>query len=127
MMAARLSQIDYDREMALIATGITGGPSAGEMMGVARFVANPEFDKAEFAIMVRSDLKGQGIGFALMKELIGYARRRGLQTLYGEVLRENHTMLRLADELGFVRSDTAARDVVRLTLSLAAAPDIGPA
>ena len=88
-MAARLSQIDYDREMAFIAVAPPGGPTEGEIFGVARLVGDPENENAEFAVMVRSDLKGRGLGFKLMSELVAYARTRGLKQLFSEVLREN--------------------------------------
>ncbi len=118
LMAARLSQIDYDREMALIATPLPGDPAVGEIHGVGRLVADPDNEAAEFAVMVRSDLKGRGIGFELMTEILAHARRRGLKRVFGEILRENTTMLRMADELGFVMSPTEAAQVVRATIEL---------
>jgi acetyltransferase len=97
---ARLTQIDYAREMAFIALAPdTGG--ASEMLGVSRLCADPDYERAEFAIMVRSDLKGLGLGWVLMRQLILYARSEGLQSLYGMVLKENATMLRMSHELGF--------------------------
>jgi acetyltransferase len=112
LLAARLSQIDYDREMALIAQN-----GAGEILGVARTVANPEGDRAEFAVMVRSDLKGHGLGFQLMKDILAHARKRGIETVYGDVLAENTTMLHMAAELGFTRSAEAG-DVVQISIEL---------
>ena len=117
-VAARLSQIDYSREMAFIATGLAGTPQDGDMLGVARLIGDPENENAEFAVMVRSDLKGRGVGFLLMGELIAYARRRGLKRLFGVVLKENHTMLEMADQLGFVRTDNASTGLVDLSLDL---------
>jgi acetyltransferase len=97
--ATRLTQIDYDREMALVATD----PSTDlpDILGVARLVADPDNEKAEYAVMVRSDLKGQGLGFQLMTEILDYARARGIKRVFGDVLRENRAMLAMAAELGF--------------------------
>ena len=119
LMAARLSQIDYDREMALIATPIAGEPGTGEIHGGARLVADPDNVAAEFAIMVRSDLAGRGIGYRLMTDLIDHARRRGLKTLSGEVLRQNQIMLQMARELGFVITSTGDGNVVHVSRDLA--------
>jgi acetyltransferase len=97
---ARLTQIDYAREIAFIA--LPAGPgSATEMLGVARFFADPDYETAEYAILVRSDLKGIGLGWALMRHLIAYARSEGLKTLFGSVLKENATMLGMCRTLGF--------------------------
>ena len=115
LLAARLSQIDYDREMALIA--LPAQPGGGEILGVARTVANPEGDRAEFAVMVRSDMKGRGLGFQLMKDILAHARKRGIKTVYGDVLAENTTMLHMAAELGFTRSAEAG-DVVQISIEL---------
>jgi acetyltransferase len=122
-MAARLTQIDYEREMALVAFA-EAGPLQGPV-GVARFVADPDNAEAEFAIIVRSDAKGRGIGRSLMTLLIDYARERGIGTLIGHVLAENMPMLELARELGF----TAGADdagVVRVTLPLGEGPAQAP-
>jgi acetyltransferase len=96
----RMTQIDYGREMAFIALRplAEGGE---EMLGVVRFFADPDYEKAEYAVMVRSDLKGVGLGWVLMRHLIGYARSEGLKTLYGTVLKENVTMMQMCNELGF--------------------------
>jgi acetyltransferase len=116
LTAARLSQIDYDREMALVAID-PEEPTQGEILGVSRIVADPENEKAEYAVMVRSDLKGRGLGFQLMKDILAYARRRGIKTVHGDVLTENRTMLQMAAELGFVREESE-RGVVRVALNL---------
>jgi acetyltransferase len=93
--AARLSQIDYDREMALIAMrqGIT--------LGIARYFADPDRLRAEYAIAVRSDWKGRGVGYLLMTRLIEVARQFGIGELIGEVLHENEPMLDMCRALGF--------------------------
>ena len=95
--AARLTQIDYDREMALVALT----PENQEICGVVRLVADPDNQAAEFAVMVRSDLKGVGLGYRLMTIILDYARARGIRRVFGDVLRENTAMLQVAKEMGF--------------------------
>ena len=94
--AARLTQIDYDREMALVAVAADAA-----IVGVVRLIADPENDTAEYAVMVRSDMKGRGLGSALMEAILDYARARGTARVVGSVLRENTSMLRLCTDLGF--------------------------
>ena len=101
MMAARLSQIDYSREMAFVAMPASESPDDGDILGVARLIADPNDQRAEFAVMVRSDWHGRGLGYKLMQTLIVYADQRGISTIYGDILGENVTMLRMARELGF--------------------------
>lgn len=97
-LLAKLTQIDYAREMAFIALEPGEQP---RMLGEVRFFADPDYTRAEYAVLVRSDLKGQGLGWILMQHLISYAQAEGLKTLYGNVLRENTTMLQMCGELGF--------------------------
>jgi acetyltransferase len=97
---ARLTQIDYAREMAVLA--VETGPDGGETtLGVARAVTDPDHVEAEFGVIVRSDLKGHGLGDRLMHLLIEIERARGTQRLVGTVLRGNVRMLALATRLGF--------------------------
>ena len=96
---ARFTQIDYAREMAFILTRTAGGQ--GETLGVARVVADPDNIVGEFAIVVRSDLKGQGLGTVLMEALIAYCEGRGLREIVGVALAENVRMHALARRLGF--------------------------
>jgi len=96
-LAARLSQIDYDREMALVARTEPDGPA----LGVARFSSDPDRTSAEFAVALRSDWKGRGLGWLLMTRIIAIARQRGIGEMIGDVLHENQPMLRLAQSLGF--------------------------
>jgi acetyltransferase len=98
---ARLTQIDYDREMAFIAIAADAGGEP-ETLAVVRMVANPDGTRADFAVMVRSDQKRTGLGTALMQKLIRYCNTRGLHELIGEVLAENRAMLHLAQQLGFI-------------------------
>jgi acetyl-CoA synthetase (ADP-forming)/acetyltransferase len=96
---ARLTQIDYDRAMAFIATrrGADGTP---ETLGVVRAVADPDNQQAEFAIIVRSDLKGKGLGNILFQKLLDYFRSRGTRELTGEALSENIGMQHLIRNFG---------------------------
>ena len=94
---ARFTQIDYARAMAFVAID----EASGEMLGVVRLHADANYDTGEYAILVRSDLKGRGLGWLLMQMIIEYARAEGLQTIEGQVLQENITMLAMCRELGF--------------------------
>jgi acetyltransferase len=114
---ARLTQIDYDREMAFIAT-VRSERGEDETLGVARAVADPDNTNAEFAVIVRSDLKSKGLGWILLDKLIRYCQSQGIQELFGEVLRHNDSMLRLVRRLGFVRAASADEDTVRVKLTL---------
>jgi acetyltransferase len=91
----------------------------GELLGVARLIADPDYTRAEYGVLVRSDLKARGLGWHLMQHLICYARSEGLSELSGQVLAGNQTMLQMCEELGFTveadRSDSALR-TVRLSL-----------
>jgi acetyltransferase len=109
----RLTQIDYDREIALI--GFRDGDELP--LGVVRLYADPDHISAEFAILVRSGLHGHGLGTALMHRIIDLARERGLTRLVGSVLRDNTRMLHLVRELGFV-AENARGDEVTMVLRL---------
>lgn len=112
---ARFTQIDYNRAMAFVALD----PDEAELLGVARLSANPDYESAEYAIVVRSDLKGQGLGWALMSQLIDYARAEGLKELYGDVLRANTGMLSMCRQLGFrIRPSEDDPAVSHVTLDL---------
>jgi acetyltransferase len=112
---ARLTQIDYARAIALLALD----PTSREMLAGARLHADANFDRGEYAILVRSDLKGHGLGWTLMQIMIEYARWLGLKTIEGQVLRENTTMLQMCRDLGFaVVSDPDDRDLCVVTLGI---------
>jgi acetyltransferase len=98
---ARFTQIDYDREMAFIATR-TGPDGHPETLGVGRVVADPDNMSAEFAVTVRSDLKGKGLGIMLMHKLIAYCRARGTREIVGEALPQNAPVIGLVKKLGFI-------------------------
>jgi acetyltransferase len=113
---AHLTQIDYDREMAFVAVA-RDALGVEEILGVARACADPDNDVAEFALLVRSDLKRQGLGTLLMRKLIGYCRERGTRELRGDVLSDNVAMLRLSSALGFsVRGSELNVETVALEL-----------
>jgi acetyltransferase len=114
---ARLTQIDYDREMALIAVRVSTA-GAEQIFGVARCIADPDNQDAEFAILVQSDFHGHGLGHTLMQRLIAYSTRRGTRRLVGYVLNENSPMLTLASTLGFKIVSRADRGVVEIALDL---------
>jgi len=113
---ARLTQIDYARAMAFIAIE----EATGQMLGVVRLHANATYDSGEYAVLVRSDLKGRGLGWLLMQTLIEYARAEGLRTIEGQVLRENATMMAMCRELGFSivpDPEEPSASLVRLTIA----------
>jgi acetyltransferase len=110
----RLTQLDYDRDMAFVALE----QPSGDMAGIARYAADPDRNTAEFGIMIRSDLKGHGLGRRLTLLLIDYAKREGVGELFGRVLRENTNMLSLCTELGFVYAEPDEPMTVRVSLPL---------
>ena len=112
--ALRLTQLDYDREMAFVAIA-----PDGSLAGVSRMVCEPDHRAAEYALLVRSDLQGRGLGSALMRILIDYARADGVERLDGIVLAENRGMRRLVEGLGFaIAADPDDPGVVETTLAL---------
>jgi acetyltransferase len=112
---ARFTQIDYARAMAFIAIN----EATGEMLGVVRLHSDADFDTAEFAILVRSDQKGHGLGWQLMQLIIAYGRAQAIRTVHGQVLQENAAMLDMCRNLGFqVKADPEDPSLVVVTLSL---------
>ena len=105
-MLARFTQVDYDREMALVAVdGGTPEKPLRAFAGVARYTANPDGESAEFAIVVGDAWQGSGVAGLLMLRLIDCAKRRGLSRLEGAVLRANVKMRKFCEALGFVTHD----------------------
>jgi len=94
---ARLTQIDYAREMAFVAIDT----ARDELLGVVRLLLEPDLWRGEYGILVRSDLKGKGLGWRLMQHLIDYASAEGVREIYGMVLTENTTMIDMARRMGF--------------------------
>ncbi len=116
-MALRFTQLDYDRDMAFVAIA-----PDGSLAGVSRLSCTPAHDEAEYALLVRSDLHGRGLGTVLMTQLIDYARSDGIERLQGMVLAENEGMLGLIQRLGFkARLDPEDRGVMNTWLDIAAA------
>ncbi|MBK0399987.1 bifunctional acetate--CoA ligase family protein/GNAT family N-acetyltransferase [Limibaculum sp. M0105] len=113
-MIAALTQIDYARAMAFAAID----PGDGGLLGVSRLSRDADFERAEYSIAVRSDLKGKGLGWALMTRLIEYARSAGIAELYGEVLPENRAMLRMCADLGFRAMPRPSEGTVHVVLDL---------
>lgn len=113
--------IHYDPKHAMAFAAID--EESGRLLGVVRLHDDPNGREAEFAVLVRSKLKGHGLGWILMKHMIAYAQERDLEAVHGEVLPENATMLTMCAELGFhVADDPDERGVKRVTLPLAEVP-----
>ncbi|MDG4551835.1 MAG: bifunctional acetate--CoA ligase family protein/GNAT family N-acetyltransferase [Candidatus Contendobacter sp.] len=114
-MAATLTQIDYHREMALVAVG-PGLPGKAEVYGIINLSADPNNERAEYSILIDRALMGLGLGNRLTRRIIHYARARGIQEIYGEVLTENKPMLQMNRALGFAvhndRDDPGLKHVV---------------
>ena len=116
-LAARLSQIDYHREMALILTE-AGLPGQARILAGVRIAGDPNDERCEFAIGVRHDQGGKGLGIRLMQRIIDYARARGYREIYGDILRENGAMLAVCRKLGFHIDPGSESNIVRATLTL---------
>ncbi|WP_312269095.1 GNAT family N-acetyltransferase [Pseudescherichia sp.] len=114
---ANMTQIDYDREMAIVAVRRTD--DGEEILGVTRAISDPDNIDAEFAVLVRSDLKGLGLGRRLLEKLIGYTRDHGLMRLNGITMPNNRGMVTLARKLGFTVDIQLEEGIVSLTLPLA--------
>ncbi len=114
---ARLTQIDYDREMAFIAQ-LVDAAGETETIGVVRAAIDPDNERGEFAIVIRSDMKGKGLGRALMAKMIGYLRGHKVQKMVGQVLPDNKGMLALAERLGFVATPVLDGEAFEVTLDL---------
>jgi acetyltransferase len=94
-------------------------PAAGVMIGAVRLHADANRERGEYAILVRSDLKGQGLGWELMRLIIEWAQTEGLRLIEGQVLRENTSMLDMCRRLGFaIRSDPDDPDILIVRLAL---------
>ncbi|MDO6962986.1 bifunctional acetate--CoA ligase family protein/GNAT family N-acetyltransferase [Rhizobium alvei] len=96
-MLKRLTQLDYDREIAFVALT----KESGELAGIGRLNADPDHEVAEYALLVRTDLQGHGLGWALLKQLVDYAVKEGLRRIEGLILAENVRMLAMCEEFGF--------------------------
>ncbi|WP_061710027.1 bifunctional acetate--CoA ligase family protein/GNAT family N-acetyltransferase [Pseudenterobacter timonensis] len=113
---ANMTQIDYDREMAFVA--VRQGEEGDEILGVTRAISDPDNVDAEFAVLVRSDLKGLGLGRSLLEKLISYTRDHGLICLNGITMPNNRGMIALARKLGFEVDIQLDEGIVSLSLRL---------
>src|SRR5262249_24741815 len=109
----KLTHLDYRHEMAFVALD----EGTGQMLGLVRLKDELDEQTAEFAILVRSRLKGHGLGWVLMRRAIDYAKEKGLRRVYGDVLVENTTMLQMSAELGFRTQDMGSH-IRRVVLDL---------
>ncbi|PLV47991.1 bifunctional acetate--CoA ligase family protein/GNAT family N-acetyltransferase [Erwinia sp. B116] len=116
---ANMTQIDYDREMAFVAVRQHNGSE--EIIGVTRAISDADNTDAEFSVLVRSDLKGLGMGRRLLEKMIGYTRDHGLQQLNGITMPANRSMVALARKLGFSVDVQLEDGIVGLSLALQAA------
>ena len=112
---AQLTHLDYARAMAFIALD----QATGKMLGVVRLHLDDDREGGEYAVIVRSELKGHGLGWLLMQRIIAYARATGLKRIHGQVLAENKTMLSMCAHLGFdIADDLTAAGIKVVTLNL---------
>jgi acetyltransferase len=114
---ARLTQIDYDREMAFIAI-VPDAHGQLETLGVIRVVTDPDNRQAEFSMVTRSDLKGQGLGTRMMRKMMDYCRNRGTLEMTGDVLTENAPMLSFLGHFGFTVAESEEEGVLRVSYRL---------
>lgn len=118
-MIDKLVHYDPAHAMAFIALD-----ADGHMLGVVRLHDDDDGKTGEFAILLRSHLKGHGLGWLMMKHMIAYAKEHGLKTVHGQVLVENATMLQMCEELGFhSTNDPDEPGVKRVELPLAEVPE----
>jgi len=101
-MLARFTQLDYDRELALVALA----PDGSAFIGVGRYAPNADGETAEFALTVADAWQGRGVGRALLERLCDCARAAGYRTLFGHILNANRDMLELSARLGFAKSSS---------------------
>jgi len=118
-MLARFTQIDYDREIALVALQADPAPEA--FLGVARIISHPDGKHAEFAIVIDDAWQGKGIGAVLLEHALHLAKRRSVETVWGSVLPDNVNMVRLGKTLGFTVRYNRESEVYDLTIDLKAA------
>ena len=110
-----LIDLDYAQAMAFVAID----EASKEPLGVVRLHADEIHESGEYAILLRSDLKGRGLGWALMQLIIEYARSEGLKRISGQILQENTVMLKMCRELGFeVTTNAEDRGVYDVSLAL---------
>jgi GNAT superfamily N-acetyltransferase len=112
---ASLTQLDYARAMAFVAID----EASNKTLGVVRLHIDSSREAGEYAILLRSDLKGRGLGGALMQLIIEYAKSEGIKWINGQILQENSIMLKMCRELGFeIKTDPEDSGVCDVTLML---------
>jgi acetyltransferase len=115
VFVARLTQIDYARAMAFVALDET----TRELIGGVRLHSDANYETGEYAVLLRSDLKGRGLGWQLMQLIIEYAKTEGLRRIEGQVLAENRVMLQMCRDLGFsVEREEGSGDIMKVVLEL---------
>lgn len=115
---ANWTQIDYDREMAFIATAWKADGSGWETLGVVRAVTDADNVRAEFSVVIRDELQGEGLGRILMQKAIDYCRSRGTLLLMGSTLVSNKGMQGLARHLGFKNRYNMDEDAIEMEMLL---------
>jgi acetyltransferase len=115
-MLVRFTQIDYDREMALVA--MDESENREKMLGVARVIGKPDGDEGEFAVIVGDPWQGRGVGAELLKRCLRIVKERGMQSVWGTALTENKQMLKLARKIGFQISQSSGGNEYDMTLDL---------
>ncbi|HET8802598.1 MAG TPA: GNAT family N-acetyltransferase [Marinobacter sp.] len=115
---AQMVQIDYDREMVFIANAPREDGEGEETLGTVRTWTDADNLQCEFAVMVHDNMKGEGLGVALMQKMIDYCRARGTVEMVGNVLPDNRPMLQLAEHMGFEIRFNTEEDVMDLRLVL---------
>ncbi len=119
-MLVRLTQIDYEREMAFVALD----SKSGELVGISRLYADPDHESAEYGLLIRTDLQGHGLGWALLAYLRDYAAADGLKRIEGLILSDNAKMLKICREFGFSISTHPADATLRIA-TLVLQPETG--
>lgn len=118
-LLAMLTQVDYDRHLALVALDLSSPTE--KMLGVARVIADPDLSHTEFSIMVGDPWQGQGVGAALLVNLLKAAKKQGVEKVWGTVLRENTQMQQLGKKAGFAMKFNSEEGTYDLTIDLAKA------
>ncbi|MBU1565043.1 MAG: bifunctional acetate--CoA ligase family protein/GNAT family N-acetyltransferase [Proteobacteria bacterium] len=118
-LLAMLTQVDYDRHLALVALDLSSPTE--KMFGVARVIGDPDLSHTEFSIMVGDPWQGQGVGAALLLNLLKAARKQGVEKVWGTVLRENTQMLRLGKKAGFIMKFNSEEGAYDLNIDLTTA------
>lgn len=113
----RYTQIDYEREMAFIAIKKNNRDET-ETLGVVRAICDSNLDTGDISIIIRTDMKGKGLGSLLMDKMIRYCKLKGLNRLVGDVLPENSAMLKLAKKFGFDVTTDFNDQIVHISLDL---------